>query len=73
MQDIVYIMVILMYVMMMEHVKLQQGETMDYMYMPYEEFIDFIMSERFIPSEQRRFKLHSEHIVKQIKQACMVQ
>lgn len=56
-----------------EHVKLQQGETMDYMYMPYEEFIDFIMSERFIPSEQRRFKLHSEHIVKQIKQACMVQ
>ena len=73
MQDIVYIMVILMYVMMMEHVKLQQGETMDYMYMPYEEFIDFIMSERFIPSEQRRFKLHSEHIVKQIKQACMLQ
>lgn len=56
-----------------EHIKLQQGETMDYMYMPYEEFIDFIMSERFIPSEQRRFKLHSEHIVKQIKQACMVQ
>ena len=56
-----------------EHVKLQQGETMDYMYMPYEEFIDFIMSERFISSEQRRFKLHSEHIVKQIKQACMVQ
>ena len=72
MQDIVYIMVILMYVMM-RNVKLQQGETMDYMYMPYEEFIDFIMSERFIPSEQRRFKLHSEHIVKQIKQACMVQ
>ena len=35
---------------------------MDYMYVPYNEFFDFVMSERFVPSEQRRFVQNEEQI-----------
>ena len=45
-----------------EHIVLQPGETMDYMYVPYNEFFDFVMSERFVPSEQRRFVQNEEQI-----------
>lgn len=50
-----------------EHIVLQPGETMDYMYVPYDEFLDFVMSDRFIPSEQKRFLLHKEQIMNIIK------
>lgn len=45
-----------------ERITLQPGETMDYMYMPYDEFFEFVMSDRFIPSEQKRFIRHEEQI-----------
>ena len=45
-----------------ERITLQQGETMDYMYVSYEEFFEFIMSDRFIPSEQKRYMLHKDQI-----------
>ena len=38
------------------HVTLQEGETMDYMYVPYKEFDELVNSDRFVPSEQRRYK-----------------
>ena len=38
------------------HVKLQQGETMDYMYVPYKEFDELVNSDRFVPSEQKRYQ-----------------
>lgn len=44
------------------HIKLQEGETMDYMYIPYEEFFEFIESDRFVPSERKRFKRNLEQI-----------
>lgn len=50
-----------------EHVILQQGETMDYMYVPYEEFIELVESDRFVPSEQRRFNMHKDEIIKKLK------
>ena len=50
-----------------EHIVLQQGETMDYMYIPYAEFFDFVMSERFVPSERRRFMMHKEQITASIE------
>uniref|UniRef100_UPI0040275B2D NUDIX hydrolase n=1 Tax=Lachnospira sp. TaxID=2049031 RepID=UPI0040275B2D len=31
-----------------ERITLQPGETMDYMYVPYDEFFEFVMSDRFI-------------------------
>lgn len=45
-----------------EHVVLQQGETMDYMYIPYNEFFDFVMSDRFVASERRRFIMNKDQI-----------
>ncbi len=45
-----------------EHITLQPGETMDYKYIPYDEFFEFVMSDRFIPSEQKRFMRHKEQI-----------
>ena len=50
-----------------ERVTLQPGETMDYMYIPYDEFFEFVMSDRFITSEQKRFMLHEELIKRSIK------
>lgn len=50
-----------------ERVTLQPGETMDYMYVPYDEFFEFVMSDRFISSEQKRFMLHEELIKRSIK------
>ena len=38
------------------HVTLQEGETTDYMYVPYKEFDELVNSDRFVPSEQRRYK-----------------
>ena len=35
---------------------------MDYKYIPYDEFFEFVMSDRFIPSEQKRFMRHKEQI-----------
>ena len=35
---------------------------MDYMYVSYEEFFEFILSDRFIPSEQKRYMLHKDQI-----------
>ena len=50
-----------------ERITLQPGETMDYMYVPYDEFFEFVMSDRFISSEQKRFMLHEEQIKRSIK------
>ena len=36
--------------------RFQEGETMDYMYVPYKEFDELVNSDRFVPSEQRRYK-----------------
>lgn len=36
-------------------VHLQEGETMDYQFLFYEEFKKLVSSERFVPSEQKRF------------------
>jgi len=44
------------------HISLQEGETMDYMYIPYEEFEDFVNSDRFVPSEQKRYLKHYDEI-----------
>lgn len=49
------------------HIQLQEGETMDYMYIDYQEFDEFIKSDRFVPSEQRRYLMHSEQINRTIK------
>lgn len=42
------------------HIRLQSGETMDYEWLPYEAFKEFVRSERFVPSEQERFLLHEQ-------------
>lgn len=36
-------------------IRLQEGETMDYRFLPYEDFKKLVKSERFVPSEQQRF------------------
>lgn len=36
-------------------VRLQEGETMDYQFLFYEDFKKLVRSERFVPSEQQRF------------------
>jgi mutator protein MutT len=43
-------------------IKLQLGETMDYKFIPYEEFIEMVESERFVPSEQKRYSRFKELI-----------
>ncbi|MCR5516757.1 MAG: NUDIX hydrolase [Lachnospira sp.] len=43
-------------------IKLQLGETMDYKFIPYEEFIEMVESERFVPSEQKRYGRFKELI-----------
>lgn len=44
------------------HIRLQEGETMDYMYMPLSEFYEFVNSDRFVPSEHKRFNRYKEQI-----------
>ena len=44
-------------------VHLQLGETMDSQFLPEDEFINLIESDRFVPSEQGRFALFKERIV----------
>lgn len=36
-------------------IRLQEGETMDYRFLPYEAFKALVKSDRFVPSEQQRF------------------
>ena len=50
------------------HVLLQEGETMDYMFLPYDEFVDFIKSDRFVPSERRSFLQNEDIIIKTLNQ-----
>ena len=44
-------------------VHLKLGETMDSQFLPEDEFINLIDSDRFVPSEQGRFALFKERIV----------
>ena len=44
------------------HIQLQEGETMDYMYIPYDEFEEFVNSDRFVPSEQKRYQKNYDEI-----------
>ena len=41
-------------------IHLQIGETMDYAFLPYDEFRELVCSDRFVASEQGRFKAHEE-------------
>ncbi|MDO5402996.1 MAG: NUDIX hydrolase [Eubacteriales bacterium] len=50
------------------HVVLQEGETRDYMFLPYEEFLKLVKSERFVASERRRFLQNEQIINKKISQ-----
>lgn len=36
-------------------VTLQEGETMNYRWLSYKEFVELVESDRFVPSEQERF------------------
>lgn len=51
-------------------IKLQEGETMDYMYVPYKDFLEFIESDRFVPSEQRRYLKYKQQVMDRLK-ACI--
>jgi hypothetical protein len=48
-------------------VHLQMGETMDAEFLPFEEFLALVGSDRFIPSEQGRFRMYQESIVEKLK------
>ena len=41
-------------------IHLQIGETMDYAFLPYDEFRELVCSDRFVASEQGRFIAHEE-------------
>ena len=41
-------------------IHLQIGETMDYEFLPYDEFRELLCSDRFVASEQGRFIAHEE-------------
>ena len=41
-------------------IHLQYGETIDYRFLEYNELKEFIASDRFVPSEKRRFLMHQE-------------
>lgn len=43
-------------------ITLQQGETMNYQWLSYEEFVELILSERFVSSERERFIRHRQQI-----------
>lgn len=43
-------------------ITLQQGETMNYQWLPYDEFLELVLSERFVSSEQERFMIHRQMI-----------
>ncbi len=49
-------------------IHLQYGETMDYQLLPYDEFKQFVKSERFVPSGQKRYMMHEFVIDKKVKE-----
>jgi 8-oxo-dGTP pyrophosphatase MutT (NUDIX family)/inorganic pyrophosphatase len=49
-------------------VHLQMGETMDAEFLPFEEFLALVGSDRFIPSEQGRFRRYQGDIVGKLKE-----
>lgn len=56
------------------HVTLQEGETRDYMFLPYDEFVELVKSERFVASERRRFLQNEKTIdIKISQQIGMIQ
>jgi hypothetical protein len=44
------------------------GETMDAEFLPFEEFLALVGSDRFIPSEQGRFRRYQGDIVGKLKE-----
>jgi 8-oxo-dGTP pyrophosphatase MutT (NUDIX family) len=44
------------------NIRLQEGETVDYQILSYTEFKKLVVSDRFVPSEQRRFALFEDVI-----------
>lgn len=51
-----------------EKIVLQEGETMNYMWLSYEEFVEIVMSDRFVSSERQRFLSNREYIEKRLTQ-----
>ncbi len=49
-------------------IHLQYGETMDYQLLPYKEFKEFIKSDRFTPSGQKRYLMHEFIIDQKVKE-----
>ncbi|MBQ4283693.1 MAG: NUDIX domain-containing protein [Lachnospira sp.] len=49
-------------------IHLQYGETMDYQLLPYDEFKQFVKSDRFVPSGQKRYIMHEFIIDKKVKE-----
>ena len=45
-------------------IHLQIGETMDYEFLPYDEFRELVCSDRFVASEQGRFIAHGKNLRK---------
>lgn len=43
-------------------IALQQGETMNYQWLDYPEFVELVQSDRFVSSEQQRFLRHKQQI-----------
>lgn len=48
-------------------VHLQLGETMDYQFLPYNEFTEFVKSDRFVSSERGRFIMFEDILEKCLK------
>lgn len=47
-------------------VTLQEGETMNYRWLSYKEFVELVESDRFVPSEQERFCTNRANIEKKL-------
>lgn len=45
---------------------LQEGETMNYMWLSYDEFVEIVLSDRFVSSEQQRFRNNRDYIEKKL-------
>ncbi len=48
------------------HIHLQTGETINYAWLPYHKFRNLVHSDRFIPSEQERFRIHEGLITQKL-------
>lgn len=49
-------------------ITLQPGETMNYQWLSYDEFVELVLSERYVSSEQERFMLNRQKIEEQFQE-----